>query len=216
MKNLVIILFISTLLFSCGTTNVVKYLYKFENINKTQADVIHKERIFGRYNHYYADNNIEMHFDLNPYEIGVQVKNLSDEALRLIWDDIHLVTGIDETKKFNILHTNLTQEKIDLGDTTIENYDQLILIKELQKEDTAYSVRPTIILPGMTIVDVLKNKDKGYFLPYEQRDREKLKREAEKMIDVLIKLNFIYIKNDEKEVLPIQLKIKDYYIINKG
>lgn len=216
MKNLVISLFISILLLSCATTNVVKYLYTYENIDKTQSDVIHKERIFGRYNHYYADKNIEMHFDINPYEIGIQVKNLGDDVIRLIWDDMYLITGIDENKKFNLKHTNLDQEKIDLRDTTIENYDQLKLIKDLQQEDTAYSVRPTILLPGMTIVDVLINKDKGYFLPYEQGNREKLKREAERMLNNIIILNFIYMKNDKKEVLPMQLKIKDYYILNKG
>ena len=216
MKNVVISLFISTLLLSCGTTNVVKYLYTFENIDKTQSDVIQKERIFGRYNYYYADNNIEIHFDINPYEIGIQVKNLGDDVIRLIWDDVYLITEIDENKKFNLKHTNLDQEKIDLRDTTIENYDQLKLIKDLQQEDTAYSVRPTILLPGMTIVDVLINKDKGYFLPYEQGNREKLKREAERMLNNIIILNFIYMKNDKKEVLPMQLKIKDYYILNKG
>lgn len=216
MKNLVISLFITALILSCGTTNVVKYSYTFEKIDKTHTDVIQKERIFGRYNFYYADNNIEMHFDLNPYEIGIQVKNLRDEVIRLIWDDIHLVTGIDENKKFNLMHTNLVQEKIDLRDTTIGNYDQLIQIKELQQEDSAYSVRPTIILPGMTIVDVLKNKDKGYFLPYEQGNREKLKSEAEKMIDDIIILNFKYKNNHKLVVVPIKLKVKDYYIINRG
>ena len=214
MKKIFISILVTGVILSCTSTNVVKYIYSFENVD--QLSNTKKEILFGRYRYLYSDKNVELLFDFDPTQIGLQIKNPTWDTLRVIWDDIYLETDFDQKKRFTLVNTTRTPENILLKDTTIENYDVLKLIKELQKQDTVYTLRPTIILPGMTIVDVLLNKDKGYFLPYEMGDRSKLNSDAEKLKEKNLIIYFKYKVNKEEVTVPLKLKVKDFYIIKQG
>lgn len=204
------------LLSSCSSNHVVKYVYSFDNVITDEPDYLKKDIVFGRYRNFYSDKNIELLFDFDAYEIGIQMKNKTWDTLRIIWDDIYLETDIDSIKKFKLVHTNFKQQNISLADTTIEDYEILKLIKEQQLKDTTYNKRPTILLPGMTISDVMLNRDQGYFMPYEMLDTTALNKLARNTVNKNVALHFKYKINSTPVSLVIILRIKDYYILQKG
>lgn len=205
------------LLSSCSSNHVVKYVYSFDNVITDEPDYLKKDIVFGRYRNFYSDKNIELLFDFDAYEIGIQMKNKTWDTLRIIWDDIYLETVINlNNKKFKLAHTNLAQNNISLADTTIKDYEVLKLIKEQQLKDTTYNIRPTIVLPGMTISDVMVNKEQGYFMPYEMRDTTTLNKSALETINKNAALHFKYKINSKPVGLVVNLRIKDYYILRKG
>jgi hypothetical protein len=216
MKKAFLFVVLIVLITSCSSNHIVKYVYTLDNVISEEPDYVKKDIVYGRYRNFYSDNNIEMLFDFDSYEIGVQFKNKSWDTLRIIWDDIYLETNIDSIKKFKLVHTNFKQENISLSDTTIEDYLVLKLIKEQQLKDTTYNIRPTILLPGMIINDVILNKDQGYFLPYEMRDTTSLNKLALNTLDKSAALHFTYKINSKRVSVILNLKIKDYYLLRRG
>jgi hypothetical protein len=215
MKKIIITTLLAILLISCSS-NIVKYTYSFEEAKSQESDFKYEEILYGRYRYLYSDKNIELLFDFDPNEIGIQVKNPSMETIRIIWDNVYLETDFDPIKKFNLSHTNRLQEDISLSDSTVANYEKSKLIKQKQKEDTIYITKPTIVLPGMTFSDVIVNKERGFFMPYEMKDETILSNSASAMKDKNIILHFSYKVNSKLINTSFRLRIKDYSLLQKG
>lgn len=203
------------LLTSCST-NIVRYVYSFDEVISDEADFKYDEIIFGRYRHLYSDKNIELLFDIAPYEIGIKVKNPSRDTLRIIWDNVYLTTDFDPIKKFDLIHTNRLQELISLSDSTIEDYEVLKILKQKRTEDSIYIIKPTIILPGMTFSDVILNKRNGFFMPYEMKDETMLSNSASAMKGRSVILYFQYKVNSKLIKTSFKLGVKNYYLLRKG
>jgi hypothetical protein len=216
MKNTICILLLSLILLSCSSNYVARYNYTAETVSSEEAVHEFRDALFGRYQHLYVDNNIELLFDINPHEIGIHVKNPSWDTLRIIWDKVSFSMDIDSVQNYELKHTNFSQEKISLEDTTQHNYEALKLIVDLRKQDTTYIQSPTVILPGFTITDVLLSNSQDFFMPYEMRDENKLSEAASIIQDKYAILNFPYLINSKQVNLKLKLKVNYFQVLKHG
>jgi len=71
------------LLMSCSSKYIIRYVYEPGDESIKSKNVLEKT-LYGRYNFYYSDKDFELYFDINPYEIGLLIKNISRDTLRII------------------------------------------------------------------------------------------------------------------------------------
>lgn len=212
MNQSIILIFLALILTSCSS-NIVRYVYSFEEAKSEEIDFRYEEKTLGRYKYLYSDTNVEFLFDFDSNEIGIQVKNLSVDTLRIIWDHVFLETDFDPIRIFNLVHTHIPRDQNLYSDNAVENYKISRQIKN--REDSIYITSPTILLPGMTVSDVLVNKAKGFFMPYEMKDETILSNSASKMIGKNMTLYFAYEVKSELIKTSFRLRVKDYYLLQK-
>lgn len=212
MKQSIFLILLAIVLNSCSS-NIVKYVYLFEEAKSEETDFRYEEITLGRYKYLYTDKNVEFLFDFDSNEIGIQVKNLSVDTLRIIWDDVYLGTDFDPIRIFNLVHTNSLQDQKSTSDSAVNNYE--VSKQNKHNEESIYITKPTIVLPGMTVSDVLINKAKGFFMPYEMKDETMLSNSASKMIGKNMTLYLAYKVKSKLIKTSFRLRVKDYYLLQK-
>ncbi len=211
MKKITFILLVF-LLTSCSSQYIIRYQYTTENYSP-KDNAIFEKTLFGRYNLHYLDNELELYFDFAPYEIGLFIKNLKSDTLRIIWDKVYLETDFNKTEKFRLTHTNREQEYLSLNNKKNDNYEKIKIIKRLQQQDKSYKVQPTIILPGDNFIDRLVNSEKKDFYPYVINKNESFDIISKDVENKTITL-FLPVKiNNKLKKLSFTIKISDINII---
>jgi len=203
------------LLMSCSSKYIIRYVYEPGDESIKSKNVLEKT-LYGRYNFYYSDKDFELYFDINPYEVGLLIKNISRDTIRIIWDKAYLETDFNGKQKFKLIHTNREQEYISLKDSTVKNYEKLKAIKRLQEEGRSYVIQPTIVLPGDIFEDRIINSEKKDFYPYIIKKKKLFDSTTKELMNKNIILYLPIKENDKLKELSFTIKVKDMYMVKKG
>ena len=210
----VIAVIILLLFVSCSSQYIVRYEYTLEDVSPSD-NATFDNTLYGRYKYLYNDKDMELYFDIAPYEIGLFIKNIDHDTLRIIWDKAYLETEFNGNEKFKLTHTNREQEYISLKDTTKDNYQKLKVIKRLQETDKSYHTKPTIILPGDSFVDRIHNSEKKDFYPYVISKNESFESITERLKNKNIILHLPIRVNNNLKNLIFTIKVEDIYKIQQ-
>lgn len=111
--KLVLILFFALLLNSCSSF-ITRYNYKTDIYKQTKEQSTYQERLFGRYNHYFENDNLKLYMDIEPYAIGFQFQNKLENPLRIIWDSAKVVLEYERIYKISNNLRNISNEFVDI------------------------------------------------------------------------------------------------------
>jgi hypothetical protein len=133
LKHSILVTFI-LLLVGCSSYTT---RYYFDSVGESHITEITKNTLFGRYNHVFENEVLEVYFDVNPNSIAFQMKNVSEEPFKIIWDSTSIKLEFEAVYKlaenFNSLEDDLINKK------WIIKKDTLILAVQV-KNDSSYII----------------------------------------------------------------------------
>lgn len=316
LKSMLFILF--TLLFISCSSYTTRYYFDSE-VDNHNSELI-KNTLFGRYNHFFENEEMNIYFDVNPNSIAFQMKNVSKEPFKIIWDSTSIKlefeavyklaenfnsfeddlinkkwiikkdtlilavqvkndssytidydngklsvgakeyklinipmenysddyiemewffndgmlsmkllsqkrhqTIIDESNgnisiaantHYKIKHLNTSQLEIELPDSSHSEFSKINQIIELQKADSSYIQKPTIMLPQMSIQDEILFQNNKLGFPVKGKNLQLLKFRTQGFIGTTIKLELEIQQNDKlkKYVFPFIVDDIEYLL----
>lgn len=178
---------------SCSSSYIVDYSYSAEKILSKFPNSNFQEILMGRYNLLYTDSNIILSFDMNPSEVGLQLKNIGETEINIIWDKTFLQSEFDPIKKFKL------RPKEIVNGTSIKSTD--------------FIIPPTKIKANEIITAILVNEKEGDFFPYSMGVKDILSNSANEIKGKSLVFNLAIEANNTIKEITLKTKITDYWIL---
>ncbi|NLT50525.1 MAG: hypothetical protein GXX85_06375 [Ignavibacteria bacterium] len=112
--KMVVVLFISVFLISCSSY-LTRYSFKTAVKNSKSEKLIYQEKLFGRYNHYFENDDFKLYMDIEPYAINFQLQNISEKPIRIIWDSIRVVLDYERIYKISKNLKNYSDDFLEIN-----------------------------------------------------------------------------------------------------
>lgn len=161
----------------------------------------------------YKDEFINMKWKFSENSILLSLINTSKLGYKIDQDGGRIC--INRQKEYYLTHVDKSQEKLKLPDTSDVNYYKILALIKLQKADSFYKIKPTIIL-GKSIYSDEIIPLSNYFLPYISADSHDLEFSSRGFINCVFNV-IIPIKIEGKVIkYKFPFRIKDYQILTKG
>lgn len=161
----------------------------------------------------YKDDFVKMNWSFFADSAELSFINISKYDLKIIEDEGKVC--INALKEYQVTHKDKRQEQLILPDSAQTNFSEISTLISLQKPDSLFTIRPTIILPNSVYTDEI-NPLSDTIYPLKDSDKFSLSFSSTGFINS--KFNLILpIKIGDKIIkYNLPFKIKDYLILRKG
>jgi len=161
----------------------------------------------------YKDRFIEINWQFLRNKIVFSLINISKLNYTISKDEGKIF--INSQKEYYLSHIDREQELLKLPDSSDLSFSKISLLLQLQKADSLFKIKPTILLPKSTLTDELIPLT-NYILPYTNNNYFDLDFSTRGFKDCKLLLIFPIKINDKVFKYSFPFKIKDYQILMKG
>ena len=161
----------------------------------------------------YKDKFIKIDWSFFANSAKFTLVNISKYAYKLIEDEGKIC--FNKSKEFYITHKDLRQEKLSLPDSTDDKYLEIANLIEMQKADSLFSIRPTILLPSAIFSDEIIPIANSFY-PYTSNNKFELEFSSIGFVNSKMAL-ILPVKNGEEIIYyNFPFRINGYQILSKG
>lgn len=161
----------------------------------------------------YKDKFIVINWQFLENKILFSLINISKLNYRIAKDEGKIF--INSQKEYYLSHGDKEQEKLKLPDSSDLSFSKISLLLQLQKADSLFKIKPTILLPKSIFSDEIIPAT-NYILPYANDNYYDLDFSARGFKDCKLRLIFPIKIDDKVYKYSFPFKIKDYQILTKG
>jgi len=161
----------------------------------------------------YTDKFINLGWSFSVNKIDMVLINISKMPFKVIEEESKIC--INNSKVYNLSHQDRRQNKLELPDSSDASFNDISILLNLQKADSLFVIRPTILLPKSVFSDAMIPLSNTIY-PYLDNDNFTLTFSSRGFVNS--KMNLILpIKIDEKIFrYNLPFRIKNFQILRKG
>ncbi|MCF8297105.1 MAG: hypothetical protein K9H48_16495 [Melioribacteraceae bacterium] len=163
----------------------------------------------------YKDDFIKVNWLFFADSAELSFINISKYFYKINEDDGKIY--LHKLKEYKVTHKDKRQEQLILPDSTESNFLEISSLIELQKSDSLFTIRPTVMLPKSVFSDeIVPATLSSAIYPFTNSEKFKLAFSSAGFINSRLYLILPIKIGDRITKYKFPFKIKDYQILRKG